>query len=216
MNKKINRRSFLESSALAFPIIFIPSVLKSKSPKRNKICGGERGITFYYRTHGFNSSEEAKIREALGTFASRFVHRWVLDYTYKKAGNAYCMKGGYWKDCNMHRQNYYSKSQMLRYQIKKLAIAVPFPEMDIYAYHKRDNTWGLSSSSHAIKVMNSNGIDIRGKFKMKLNRFYLGFNAGKAQWAKTIAHEALHNLGHCHGAQMEAFSDAVYHCLECD
>ena len=226
MDNHQSRRTFIKLSAKAFPAIFIPRFKYSSAEYNTTVPLDEQSVRFYYWLHGIDHDRWGRrgiVEKAVDIFAARFARQSVLDNAYAMS-ERYCINSNYWNRCNMV---YYSDSSyfdLLAYQIRVLRIAVPFPEVHIHSYYQRDNSWGKAEVG-LVRVMNSRGIDVRGKFKIFLNNYHLGGNGNGSDseiWAKIIAHEILHNLGHCHGKnsyppnlQIVAFEDALYYNGNC-
>jgi len=179
-------------------------------------------VPINYWTNGFDEryGENSVIARAMNLLHDRFRSLEVLKKAYEYSRGSYHIKGGYWEECRMNRQSHFGYADLLWHQITTLARSVPFPDVEINAYHREDDSWGRADVGRVKVYWAGYGIDWSGKFKVELNRYHLG-SAGAGSnpemWASTIAHEMLHNLGHDHppcdngmGLQINAFSRAVH------
>jgi hypothetical protein len=210
----LSRRVFLRS--LAYGAVGLSLGLVS-----NLEVQAQQYAPIRYSMKGFNESqygEESLIRRAMSHVHYRFRSMWVLENAYRMSGNAYNIMGGYWEDCRMDRQAQLGYVDLLRYQITRLAAAVPFPDVVINANHAEREEWGDAEMGIVKVLWAGTGINLRGRFKIRLNRYHLAAGGEKSNpvaWASVIAHEMLHNLGHDHvgysvDQQINAFTTAVY------
>jgi hypothetical protein len=152
--------------------------------------------------------EETLLRRAISILATRFQDKRLWQKVYE-ARARYCLSWNVMANSNL-KSTRESKRNLLWHQLYWLSqpnddddTEPEFPKVNLRAYHEDDGTLGRAKLDKVI-IRSSDAKTVRqsGEFEVWLNRYYLaarGKYSRPEPWAATIAHEMLHNLGHCHG-----------------
>jgi hypothetical protein len=207
MKEGTSRRQFLKAcgaTALAMTTVTAGRVLAAN--------------TIHFRMHGFDEErfgEESLLRKAMNLVADRLQKKRVWQNVYDVRPSRYNLTGGVMKNSNLSATAE-NKRNLLRHQLYWLSQpndeedeGLPFPRVHLRAFHEESDVLGRAHTD--LVVVKSVGDRIRqsGEFDVYLNRYQLasgGLMDDPEEWASTIAHEMLHNLGHLH--EKGDYSDA--------
>jgi hypothetical protein len=168
-----------------------------------------------YQLEGFDEErfgEETLLASAMNILAARFQDRRIWQAVYD-AGARYYISGQVMEQSNLidTRQN---RRNLLWHQLYWLSQSnapddtePSFPRVVLRAFHESSRV--LAKAPLDEVVVRSVGRNIRqsGSFRLLINRYKLasgGSGSDPEEWAGTIAHEMLHNLGHTHSEAGDA------------
>ena len=175
--------------------------------------------------------EEALIRKAVGIAVNRLQDRRVWQNTYDVA-TRYNTEGDVMENSNLTNTEK-DRWNLLWHQLHWLSqpngdddTDPPFPNIRIHAGHEeRDNKgrgWLGRAHTNLVTIRSiDRGVRQKGEFDIQINRYYLaggGHYSDPEEWASTIAHEMLHNLGHLHeGGSSDAYQiNALNNAVLCN
>jgi hypothetical protein len=176
--------------------------------------------TARYSTYGFDEEkfgEETLIHKAVSIAVNRMQQEHIWRNAYDVA-SSYFISGKVMSNSNL-RESRANKWNLLWHQLYWLSqpndeddTEPPFPNIHIRARHDSDGRWLGKANLNLVTVRQANGrVTQSGEFDVTLNRYYLasgGLYSDPEEWASTLVHEMLHNLGHLHPRENDALSDA--------
>jgi hypothetical protein len=160
--------------------------------------------------HGFDEKgfgEETLLRKAMNIMADRLQKQRVWRNVYVLKPSRYYIANDVMSDSNLV-DNDQNRRNLLWHQLYWLSQpngpgddGPAFPNVHLHAFHQKSKVQGRARLG--LVTIKSVGKNIRqlGEFDVQLNRYMLGSGGDMdtpEEWASTIAHEMLHNLGHNH------------------
>ncbi len=204
MSEVFNRRQFLKYSGATAVVLSTvgTGVVQAANTAR-------------YWTYGFDEEqfgEETLIRKAVSIAVNRMQEEHVWRNAYDVASRYY-ITGDVMSDSNL-RDTKDDRWNLLWHQLYWLSqpnddddSEPAFPNIRIRARHDSEGGWVGKANLGLVKIRSSNGrVTQSGEFDVTLNRYYLasgGVYDEPEEWASTLVHEMLHNLGHLHPKQGE-------------
>ena len=185
--------------------------------------------TIKFWMHNFDEKgfgEETLLKKAMDIVAARFQDKRVWQNVYNLTPSRYYLKGGVMDRSNL-KDDDTNRRNLLWHQLHWLSqpndaddTEPAFPNVQLYAYHEKSKVVGYAlPDDHVVVKSVGNSVRQSGEFKVYLNRYNLaagGVYSEPEEWASTIAHEMLHNLGHLHEKgdytdewQINVFNNAV-------
>jgi len=175
--------------------------------------------TASYWTYGFDEErfgEETLVRKAVNIAVNRIQEERIWKNAYEVAALSFvtdeAMANSNLIDNQANRWN------LLWHQLYYLSqpngdedTEPAFPHIHVRAGYEKNGHWLGRANTNLVTIRKANGrVQQSGSFDITLNRYYLasgGTYSDPEEWASTIAHEMLHNLGHLHPRGADALSD---------
>jgi hypothetical protein len=173
-----------------------------------------------YWTYGFDEGrygEQTLIRKAVGIAVTRIQDERVWRNAYGVASR-YFVTDDVMDNSNL-RDSRDNRWNLLWHQLHWLsqpnganATTPAFPNIHIRAGHDKDGGWVGRANLDLVTIRSTpdGGVTQSGDFDVTLNRYYVasgGVYSDPEEWASTLVHEMLHNLGHRHPTGDASLSD---------
>lgn len=174
--------------------------------------------TARYTYTGFAAKDVGMLKQAVNLAVIRFQEERIRQNAYSQAGYALVTSFAY-KNSHLLAGNENSWNLMWR-QLYYLSrpngpgdTTPAFPDIEIrgvYSPPSMGSRGWLGRANYDTVNIYRSGRDIRqnGRFSIQLNTYFFNrsaFYADPNEWAATIAHEMLHNLGHRHDSSQVAY-----------
>ena len=198
MSAQHSRRTFLKAcGAVAVTMPFI----STRAMADNR-------ISYWMNEFDEDLGEETALRRAMNVVAGRFQAERVWQNVYNVRPSRYNIKGTVMDESNL-RDTDENRRNLLWHQLYWLSqpnspndTEPAFPDVHLNAFHEKSDVLAYAKRGDHVVVRSSNGsVHQSGEFRIYINRYKL-CSGGSAdtdeEWAATIAHEMLHNLGHLH------------------
>lgn len=152
--------------------------------------------------------EETLLKKSMNIVADRLQSKRVWQNVYNLRPSRYNLKGDVMGDSNL-RDTDDDRRNLLWHQLYWLSqpnavddTEPAFPNVRLRAYHEKSDVLAYALRKDKV-IIKSVGDSVKqsGEFEIYLNRYNLagpGVLNEPEEWASTIAHEMLHNLGHLH------------------
>lgn len=183
--------------------------------------------TVKFTMHDFDEKrfgEETLLKKAMNIMADRFQNKRVWQNVYDLKPSS-LITGDVMENSNLRDTND-GRYNLLWHHLHWLSqpnddddTGPAFPHVHLRAFHEESKVVGRARTN--LVTIKSSGKTVRqsGSFDVQINRYQLasgGVMDDPEEWASTIAHEMLHNLGHLHEKgdytdkhQINVFNNAV-------
>jgi hypothetical protein len=196
MGTHFNRREFFVKASGTVAL-----VLTGVTPGR--VYAGNR---IAYDMHGFDEDEETLLTRAMNLVAARFQDKRIWQAVYDSGARYYIsdrvMGSSNLIDTSQNRRN------LLWHQLYWLSqpnaaddTEPAFPRVVLRASYEKSDVMAMARLDKVVVKSNGGTVRQSGSFDLSINRYHLGAggrDSDPEEWAGTIAHEMLHNLGHDH------------------
>jgi hypothetical protein len=193
MPKDMSRRQFFKYCGAA--AVAVTAVTPTQVRAKN---------TIRFWMHGFEEArfgEETLLKKAMNIVAGRMQTKRVWQNVYDLRPSRYYITGDVMDNSNL-RDTAENRRNLLWHQLYWLSQPPAFPNVHLRAFHEKSKVLGRARTDLVIiKSVGCGKIRQSGKFDVQINRYMLasgGVYDDPEEWASTIAHEMLHNLGHLH------------------